>query len=235
MRNYFVFDDIDSRAYGVYISGSGAFNAPTRDYNEISMPGRDGNLLGLEHRLENVNLSYPAFMYADFKENMSNFRNVMLSKIGYKKLIDSYHPDEYRLAYYSGGLNPDVNEFNQAGKFDISFTCMPQRFLRSGDDVITLTANGSIYNPTAFDSRPIIRVYGTGSFIIANITVTIASHSHAYIDIDCDMMDCFYDATNCNSLVTFSGNDFPTLKPENNAIVLTGVAKLEITPRWWRV
>lgn len=235
MRNYFIFDDIDSRAYGVYISGSGAFNAPTRDYNEISMPGRDGNLLGLEHRLENVNLSYPAFMYADFKENMSNFRNVMLSKIGYKKLIDSYHPDEYRLAYYAGGLNPDVNEFNQAGKFDISFTCMPQRYLRSGDDVITLTANGSIYNPTAFDSRPLIRVYGTGSFKIGTITITIASHSHPYIDIDCDMMDCFYNATNCNSLVTFSGNDFPTLKPENNAIVLTGVTKLEITPRWWRV
>lgn len=235
MRNYFIFGDIDSRDYGVYISGTGTFDAPTRAYEAIEVPGRNGAYLGLEHRLENIELTYPAFMYTDFRENMIALRSVLLSQIGYQKLIDSYHPDEYRLAVYKGGLSADVLAGNHAGEFDITFDCMPQRWLRSGLEVITVTSSQSIYNPTKFDSMPLIRAYGSGQIGIGDVTVTIASHSNPYIDIDCDMMDCFYGTTNCNNLVSFSGNDFPTLKPEENGIALTGVTKIELTPRWWRV
>jgi phage-related protein len=45
MRNYFVFDYNDSRDFGVYISGQGTFNAPGREYENIAVPGRDGDLL----------------------------------------------------------------------------------------------------------------------------------------------------------------------------------------------
>lgn len=235
MRNYFIFGDVDSRDYGVYISGTGTFDAPTRAYEAIEVPGRDGAYLGLEHRLENVELTYPAFMYADFRENMMALRSVLLSQIGYQILMDSYHPDEYRLAVYKGGLSADVLAGNHAGEFDIVFDCMPQRWLRSGLEVITVTGSQSIYNPTKFDSMPLIRAYGSGTIGINDMTVTIASHSNPYIDIDCDMMDCFCNAVNCNSLVSFSENDFPTLRPGTNNFALTGVTKIELTPRWWRV
>jgi phage-related protein len=219
----------------VYISGTDTFKAPTRDYESISVPGRDGDLLGLEHRLENVTLSYPAFMYCDFIENMSNFENAILSKIGYQKLTDTYHPDEYRLAYYAGGLSPKVQAGNHAGEFTIQFNCKPQKYLRSGDDVITLTDTGTIYNPTLFESKPLIRVYGSGSFGIGSMTVTVEAHNHTYITVDCEMMDCYFGAVNCNNLVGFSGNDFPTLGPGINNISFDGITKLEIVPKWWRV
>lgn len=235
MRNYFTFGGVDSRDYGVYISGTGAFNAPTRAYESIEVPGRDGSLLGLEHRLENIELTYPAFMYANFKENMASLRSALLSQIGYQKLIDSYHPEEYRLAFYKGGLTADVVEGNHAGQFDIVFECMPQRWLRSGLEAVEITDSETIYNPTAFDSMPLIRAYGSGTIGINDITVTIASHSNAYIDIDCDMMDCYCGTVNCNNLVSFSGNDFPTLGPEQNNIALSGVSRIELTPKWWCV
>lgn len=235
MRNYFIFGDVDSRDYGVYISGTGTFDAPTRAYEAIEVPGRDGAYLGLEHRLENVELTYPAFMYADFRENMMALRSVLLSQIGYQILMDSYHPDEYRLAVYKGGLSADVLAGNHAGEFDIVFDCMPQRWLRSGLEVITVTGSQSIYNPTKFDSMPLIRAYGSGQIGVGDVTVTIASHSNPYIDIDCDMMDCYYNTVNCNALVSFSGNDFPTLRPGTNNFTLNGVTKIEVTPHWWRV
>ena len=37
-----VFDGIDSSTYGIYITGEAVFNAPTRDVNMITIPGRNG-------------------------------------------------------------------------------------------------------------------------------------------------------------------------------------------------
>ena len=91
-----------------------------------------------------------------------------------------------------------------------------------------------ITNPTYFKSKPKIRVYGSGTFTIANMTITVAAHSQPYIDIDSELQDCYYEDTNMNSYVSFSGNDYPVLAPGVNGIMPTsGITKLEVTPRWW--
>ena len=138
MRNYFTFDGVDSRSFGVYISGQGTFKAPARSYDAIEIPGRNGALLGIDSRLGNVELTYPAFIYSNFAENIAAFRAFLLSHKGYFKLKDSYHPDEFRLAYYPGPFEPDVTSANNAGSFDITFICKPQRYLESGEEVTEL-------------------------------------------------------------------------------------------------
>lgn len=143
MRNYFIFDGKDSRDFGVYISGQGTFKAPARSYDAIQIPGRNGALLGIGSRLENVELTYPAFIYSNFKTNLAALRAYLLSHTGYFKLSDSYHPDEYRLAYFTGPLEPDVTSANNAGEFNITFVCKPQRFLNSGDTVTSFTPGGA--------------------------------------------------------------------------------------------
>lgn len=138
MRNYFTFDGVDSRSFGVYISGQGTFKAPARSYDAIEIPGRNGALLGIDSRLGNVELTYPAFIYSNFTENIAAFRAFLLSHKGYFKLKDSYHPEEFRLAYYPGPFEPDVTSANNAGSFDITFICKPQRYLESGEEVTEL-------------------------------------------------------------------------------------------------
>lgn len=89
-------------------------------------------------------------------------------------------------------------------------------------------------NPSLFNSKPLIRVYGVGTFRVNDITVTIASHDKPYIDIDCELQECFYEGENMNEYVSFSGNDFPELQPGDNYMLLaSGITKLEVTPRWW--
>lgn len=146
MRNYFTFDGVDSRSFGVYISGQGTFKAPARSYDAIEIPGRNGALLGMDSRLGNVELTYPAFIYSNFAENIAAFRAFLLSHKGYFKLKDSYHPDEFRLAYYPGPFEPDVTSANNAGSFDITFICKPQRYLESGEEVIELIPGQSETN-----------------------------------------------------------------------------------------
>lgn len=233
MRNYFILNGTDSRDFGVYISGQGTFSAPRREYNMIPIPGRNGDIVGNEKRFENLELTYHAFIYTNFKNNIKAFRNFLLSLVGYQTFSDSYHTDEFRKVLYEGGFTPDVQPKNDAGQFDITFNCKPQRFLNSGTTVTTLTADGTITNPTRFNAQPLLRVYGAGEFGINGDTVTISS-ADTYTDIDCEMMDCFKGSINKNPLVSFSSYNFPVLTPGANAIGLgAGITKIEITPRWW--
>ena len=234
MRNYLMINGVDSRTYGVYISGQGAFSAPSRAYDIIPIPGRNGALIGAEKRFENIEVKYPAFIYNNFKTNIADFRAFLLSQEGYFTLSDSYNANEYRMAMYAGPFDPDVNSKNDAGKFDIVFNCKPQRFLTSGSTKTTLTANGTITNPTKFDAKPLLRVYGTGSVGIGSQTITITAAS-TYTDIDCEMQDCYKGSVSKNGYVSFSGNDFPVITAGTNSITLTTVTKVEITPRWWTV
>lgn len=235
MRNWFTFDGVDCRDYGVFISGQGTFSAPARGYEFFPVPGRNGDLIGNEKRLENLELTYPAFAYANFMESIRGFRSFLLSRTGYKRLVDTYHPDEYRMACYAGPFEPEMMTNNRAGTFDVIFSCKPQRYLMSGDTVHEFTSAGTLYNPTMFDAQPFIRVYGTGTLGVGGKTITISAHSYSYIDIDCELMDAYYGATNCNSYVSVTGNDFPTLPPGESGITMSGVTKAEIKPRWWQV
>lgn len=234
MRNYFIFDGYDSRDFGVYISGQGTFNGAGRDYNLVSILGRNGDLILDNNRLENVELTYPAFIYNDFKNNVRDFRGMLLSRRGYRRLVDTYHPDEFRMAMYRAGLEVEATLLNNAGAFDVVFECKPQRFLVSGEAAVSFTSAGTITNPTFFEAKPLIRAYGAGSFTIGNITVTITS-AEEYTDIDCEIMESYKGTLNRNLFVTTTDNEFPTLPAGETGIALDGVTKLEITPRWWTV
>lgn len=138
MRNYFTFGKFDSRDFGVYISGEGTYDAPARVYNAISVPGRNGDLLIDEHKYENVSVRYPAFIAGEnFRENLAAFRSAMLSVDGYARLTDTYHPDEFRIGYFSDEIKVKAASRNDAGEFEIVFNCKPQRFLLYGEEIVT--------------------------------------------------------------------------------------------------
>lgn len=235
MRNWFSFGGLDSRDYGVYISGSGVFNAPERQYEMIEVPGRNGDLVGIGNRLANIELTYPAFIYANFKQQMTAMKSAFLAKEGYQRLIDTYYPDEFRLAVFAGGTQVESVERRNAGQFDLVFNCKPQRYLLIGEEQVDVTSALRLINPTDFPSSPLIRVYGYGDLGINDMTVTI-SDQYSYVDIDSEMLDCYSGANNANPYVSFSSNDFPKLLPGTNTFTKTSnITQIKIVPRWWHV
>lgn len=230
-RNYITFDNQDLRDFGLYISGTNTMNSAARAYDEIVIPGRNGTLIGSERRLENIDLVYPSFIYADLKQNIADLRAFLLSRVGYKKIADTYHPDEFRLGYYAGGLEAEPTMKLDAASFELVFHCKPQRFLNSGLTTTALTTSGTINNPTLFDAQPILRVYGTGSITVNGITITI-TEADSYTDIDCEMMEAYKGDTLKNYAIELDSVYFPVLSPGDNTITLSGVT-VDITPRWW--
>lgn len=236
MRNTFTFAGTASSSFGVYISGTGVFNAPERNYDQITIAGRDGAILGLEKNLSNLELTYPAFVYKDLKTQMTTLKSFLMSKIGYQKLTDTYYPDEYRLAYYAGGLEVEPEESLRGGNFDIVFQCKPQRFLTNGDTATSFTRSGTITNPTSFEAKPLLQVYGTGTLTVNGVSITISDSGSSYLMIDCELMEAYLGANLMNSYISLSGNDFPVLKAGSNTITLgSGITQVKITPRWWRL
>lgn len=105
----------------------------------------------------------------------------------------------------------------------------------TGDVAVVVVSPFTIENPTLFDAKPLLRVYGAGTVGIGDYTFTI-SEADEYTDIDCEMMDCFKGAANKNPYVTFSNYEFPVLVPGVNKITMgAGITKIEITPRWYSV
>lgn len=235
MRNYFTFNGYDSREFGVYISGGGTFDSPTRLYNVISVQGRNGALLGAGDRFENIEVTYPAFIYTNFEENLANLRSALLSTDGYARLEDTYHPNEFRMAYFDGPVVADVTPHNNMGSFDLTFKCKPQRWLKSGETAQVITSGGTIVNPTRFESAPLIRVTGYGQLKIGGDVIDIIN-AFPYVDIDSEILDCYYQTENANAQVSFSGTDFPRLPSGSTGVTYSGhITKVEITPRWFDV
>lgn len=129
------FDGESSRTYGIYITGEAVYNAPERDVEMVTIPGRNGAFALDKGRFENIEVTYPAGMFADteqdFAKGISDFRNMLCSRQGYCRLTDEYNPDEFRLAVYKSGLEVSPAQL-RAGEFNITFECKPQRYLMSG-------------------------------------------------------------------------------------------------------
>lgn len=138
-KHTFTFGGLKSEDYKIWLSGDGTFAAPARDVKRVSVPGRNGDLLIDGGKWNNIDVTYPAYIHTDYFNQIEAFRSEICRKRGYQRLEDSYHPDEFRLASFTGGLEPDATRtFYQSGRFDITFNCKPQRFLKSGEQPIQI-------------------------------------------------------------------------------------------------
>lgn len=234
MRNYITFDGQDLSDYGVYISGTGVFSSPERTYETIDIPGRDGVLIGRDVRLDNIELTYPAFVYSNFREAITRVKGLLLSRTGYRQIRDTYYPEEFRMGYFAGPLEVEPTAVLDAGNFDLTFICKPQRYLLSGTISHEYTSTGYIENPTEFPSQPLITIYGTGSVTVGGVTITTGSED-AYTVIDCEAMNAYYGRENRNNTITLSGNNFPTIPAGRSDIIIDGPSQVLIIPRWWQV
>lgn len=231
MEHFFVFNGERSADFGVWISGSGTYNAPARDVSTSAIPGRNGTVSFDNGRFENIQLTYPAFISRRFQPRIDGFRAFLAAQTGYHRLEDSYHPDEYRMALYKSGLEVLPRARNVAGSFEIKFDCKPQRWLKSGDVLKAYTSGSVLYNPTRFEALPLIICTGSGTIVLNDTEITITGNT-GEIYIDCDLQDAYLGSTNKNNMIT---PDFPKLSPGGNTLTYDGVTDVQIQPRWWTI
>lgn len=161
------FGDVTSSDYGIYIGGEGVFDAPKRRTKVVEIPGRNGDFAQDLGSYENINVTYPAFYkapdLATFADDLEAFRAAIASQIGYQRLTDTIHPDQYRMGLFIEGLTVTPVKNNTLGEFDLIFNCKPQRWLTSGGTAVAITGTtGTLNNPTLFEAAPLITAQGYG-------------------------------------------------------------------------
>ena len=169
----FIFDGENSRDYGIYVQDVKVFGAPTRDVEMVSIPGRDGEFVLDKGRFNNIQVVYTCALgtdtQTDFNSGVSDFRNWLASRKGYKRLEDEINTTEYRMAVFKDGL--DVSTLNkETGTFEVTFDCKPQRFLKSGE--IPRTIGGSITN-TQTKSGAVVSIDSDGGDKATSLVSTI--------------------------------------------------------------
>lgn len=228
------FNGIDLNDFGVRFSGTETFGAPGRVVSYESVAGRNGDLIIDDGKYENVDQKYTAMIHRDFKQNIEDLRNYLLSVKGYARLEDTYSPDTYYMASFSNSINVSAGGANNRwAEFDVVFNRKPQRFLKAGVSPVVFTSDGSLINPTRFESKPLLIVKGNGTIQIGAFAITYNGSSDV-VNIDCELQDAYYDGANLNKQITLVPREFPRLKPGSNGIILgSGITELTIIPRWW--
>ena len=239
---YFTYNGRSSAEFGLHIEKKDVFSAPSYDAEFISIPGRSGDIINPNRRFSNIKVTYTVFL---MRKNTAALTSVLRDIKGwlysepdrYHELTDSYDAEYFRYGVISGAL--DIEEqLNKVGSFTVTFNCKPFKYSFAGQQTI---AEGSprliVTNPTAFDSKPYIKIYGNGLIRLMvqpegeGASLWTISEVDECIEIDSELMSCYKGIVLKND--TVMGDGFPMLKPGTNTISCVGaVTRIEVIPRW---
>ena len=230
------FNGRNAQDLGIIVEELPSYYYAERAFNHKQVNGKNGDVILDTGRYENVKKVYKVACYdpsRNFYESavaLSTFLHSAGSD--YIRLEDSYEPSSYRMAIYEE-TNEIENLLGKAGRCEITFNCMPQRFLLSGDEEITIPSSGySIYNPTAFDAKPMIRIQGTGTVTINGRSVQVTENDNDML-VDCENQNA-KDLSGADMNYFIYCDEFPILKPGFNTVSYTEtIDAVKITPRWW--
>ena len=237
----FTYNGQNSADFGLHIQSKNVFSAPEYDVEFISIPGRSGDIINSNRRFSNVKVTYTVFLA---RKNTAALAAVLRDIKGwlyaepdrYHELTDSYDAEYFRYGVISGSL--DIEEqLNKVGSFTATFNCKPYKYSFAGQQMLAADDSAqAVTNPTAFESRPYIKLYGSGA---VTLTVSTGESTNSwtisdideYIEIDSELMNCYKGTVLKNDTVT--GDGFPTLQSGTSTISCVGdVTRIEVIPRW---
>lgn len=246
MTGVITWDGVSSDQFGVGIEKYPSRQKPSRKMNVYSVPGRNGDIILMQDAWDNVEQQYDLIV-GDGDEHsatelFSQLSGWLCSPNGYCELWDDFDPLHYRLAYLKDPFGLENIGLGEAGRTTITFVCKPQRFLLSGKEIIRVTEQTTITNPTKYASKPLIHMYSTSVSGVKTITIgetifTLDQRISGEMYIDCDEMNCYnWAGESLNVRVSSNTSEFAKLEPGSNVISFTGtITALDITPRWFDI
>ena len=213
---------------------------PQRMQETQTVPGRNGAIVLSSGAFQNYDQSYQVFLDAKkiggLEEVMPKVTDWLLGHEGYQRLEDSYFPDVYRMAFYTGGTE-FVSIFNEYGEGTLTFNCAPEKYYKMGEREITLAKNQVLRNPSSFAAMPLIMITGNGSsngqITFNGVGIDIAQVPSS-ITIDVKNHKAYNGTTNYNSKITGYYEDLK-LGKETQITWYGGITSVRIIPRWWTI
>jgi len=221
--------------FNAWYDGSEWWRMPQKEIENLQIPGKNGDLTIDNHRFSNIIIPFNCYIHKNFGQNYSNLINYLMSLTGYQRIESNEEPDVFRLGMIKAPIEPEMGQFNFRGQFSIDIDFMPQKWLKVGENRITVNGSETLVNPTAFNALPTLYVQGTGDITVNGNIMTLANNTGTTV-IDCDAQNVYEGTIDRNSDITLTNNSFPSLVPGTNTIEYgTGITSLIVVPNWWKL
>lgn len=240
---------ISNTDVGMIIEHYPKITVPRQKIEVQTVPGRSGDIIISSESFENYEQAYDTFLdvkkFGGLEAAMPKVSDWLLGHPGYQRLEDSYFPDVYRMAYFTGGAQ-FVSLFNEYGEGTLTFNCAPEKYFKFGEKTITLTKGQKLINPTYFKAKPIYTV--TGNFTDGNpgvLTITRDGTSATFsiknlgsnvnsVTIDAKLHKAYSGTANKNSSIEGKFEDL-SLGKETVITWNNRITAVSIIPRWWTI
>lgn len=222
--NSFIWQGKDSYLdFGIVINTLPPESIPEPNIDEIEIPGRDGDLT-INYNSKKTYTLTMACTLLDF----TRIDEVKAWLIGSGDLIFNWQ----NYIFDARLINQiDISQsLDNLGEFPLIWKIQPYK--RSIDSsVITLETPQTILNPSIQNSKPVIKVYGTGDVnLVINGDIINLTNISEFVTIDSDIGDASKDILPKNNDMA---GEFPEFISGTNYISWSGsVIKVEITPNW---
>lgn len=233
MNSFFVWAGETSFSKGLTIERCPSFGSGQRIVEKTEIPGKSGDLVFDTGAFSNYIQSYEIWFRDKSDGMISAAKNIavwLLSPLGYQRLEDTYDPDVFRMAVYTGPIEIE-NWMLTYGRATLDFDCMPQRWLKSGQEPISVKSGDAVLNQWQ-TAKPLLVLSGNGQIDINGCVLTISRTSGQYY-IDCETENAYQDGLSINDKVKAENNVFPKLPNGETKIIFSGIDSLKIIPRWW--
>lgn len=234
------FNNKSSDDYGIVVEVKPHYEIAERAYESVDVPGSGEILMDLNH-YKNVDREYQIAVIGDddnsFASIAARLSDWLNSGVGYLRLEDTYYPDQYVLARLINQTQV-LNILGRAGRATITFNRKPQRYLKSGETIYSITDKNNyvLRNPTQYESQPLVTVYGTGpgSITINDQKIDITD-IQGYTTLD-TISEEIQTKLGGSGYTVKLPKGYPVLKAGDNTFTLTGgITKVEVIPRWWKL
>lgn len=241
MRNeYFVYNNISSLDMGINLQKQIEIENAEPNVETITVPGKNGALTYWDGTYQNRVVTAKCFVLnenaADYLEAISVW---LVRTPGYLRLEMSQEPNVFMLARVSSMGTTSVRN-GVLVPLEIKFDCMPQKFLKSGEQISQVKNGGNVYNAW-LPAKPLIHIscQGTVSLTMGESTIKLAVGGTKMQDyyIDCETQN-IYDRFGASANSKAEVDEFPLFDHGETSVAWTGglngtISKVEITPRWW--
>lgn len=235
LNETFYLDGIDARSAGIQLQAPIEFSEAVPVVEAQTIPGRNGDLIWETGSYENRSGEASCFcLQKDVEKAISSAGRFLMEKKGYRRLETSDDPDHYWMAMVEN--SPQIAmRLRTLAPFEIGFDCKPQRFVKSGENPVVFTANGSLFNQYGQIALPFITLYGHGAgrLTIGDCVVEVKALD-GMLYLDSDTQNAYN--SNGNQNLNINAPVFPVFGNGEIQIAFSGgIERVEIIPRWWEL
>lgn len=221
MQPYFLFNNKDSRQFGIVVNKLPVISRAERNIEKIEVEGKNGYLTHDFKTYKSILKSCECTL-----ENIDNIDNVCSWLDGAGEVIFSNQDNRFFKANIINQIDfyTPIKKFK---KFIVQFDCQPFGYLRNEQILTTNYKYYQFYNYGNVYSEPIITVYGKGDInIYLNEETIKLKNVEDFITIDTTAYECYKINKSQNDKMY---GEFPVVTPGKNTLSVTGnVTKINI-------